>query len=107
MPGETGWYVGLTGWFPTQQPAFNNGRASDGILTYPSNIRLMGTPKIAGGIEFGIAVGAHNTLRISGFRSVRHGRLYHPCGNLIAEPDLHRGHPRQHQLPPAQRQALL
>ena len=78
MPGETGWYVGLTGWFPTQQPAFNNGRASDGILTYPSNVRLMGTPKIAGGIEIGIAVGAHNTLRISGFEASATGDFITP-----------------------------
>jgi hypothetical protein len=72
MPGETGWFVGLTGWFPTQEPDFNAGRASNPV-TYPSNIRLLGTPKLAGGFEFGMAVGAHNTLRVSAFEASASG----------------------------------
>src|SRR3954465_10279772 len=34
QPGETGWWIGLTGWFPTQKPDFNKARAA--TFTDPS-----------------------------------------------------------------------
>jgi hypothetical protein len=67
MPGETGWFVGVNGWFPTEQPVFDKGHQSG--YTNPSRVQLLGTPKFVAGGEIGLAVGAHNTLRISGFES--------------------------------------
>ncbi len=67
MPGEMGWFVGVSGWFPTELPSFDKGRAS--LFTNSSKLQFQGKPKIARGGEIGIAAGAHNTLRIAYFDS--------------------------------------
>jgi len=67
MPGEAGWWIGFDGFIPTQQPIFDKGRNSG--ITTSSLETMQGTPKSAEGIEFGIALGLHNALRISGFKT--------------------------------------
>jgi hypothetical protein len=67
LPGEYGFYFGITGWLPQQQPTFNKGRNS-GIVDN-SFITMQGTPKLAEGAEFGLALGLHNMLRFSYFQS--------------------------------------
>jgi hypothetical protein len=65
MPGETGLWIGADGWAPTQQPTFDKGRNSG--ITTSSLVTMQGTPKVAGGFEFGVALGLHNALRASYF----------------------------------------
>lgn len=67
MPGEMGWFVGVSGWFPREEPGFDKGRAS--LFTNPSKLQFLGKPKIAQGGEIGMAAGAHNTLRVAYFES--------------------------------------
>jgi hypothetical protein len=67
MPGETGWFVGVNAWFPTQKPVFDKGRGSS--FADPSRVTMQGKPKLADGLELGIAAGAHNTLRFSYFQT--------------------------------------
>ena len=62
-PGEAGWWIGLEGWFPTQQPIFNKGAQSN--YTDSSLITMQGRPKEAENVEFGFAVGLHNTLKLN------------------------------------------
>jgi hypothetical protein len=66
LPGESGWWLGITGWLPQEQPTFNKGEAS--TYTNLSKVTLVGTPKYAAGAEFGVAVGLHNFIRVSGFQ---------------------------------------
>ena len=62
-PGESGYYIGLSAWMPTEQPIFDRGSAS----TFSGNSRLtmQGKPKYADNIEIGMAAGLHNSLRLS------------------------------------------
>lgn len=65
QPGETGYFIGLTGWFPTQKPTMNKGR--EAAFTEDTKNTLQGKPKYARGAEVGLAVGLHNALRFSYF----------------------------------------
>lgn len=65
QPGETGYFIGVMGWFPTQQPSFNKGRGA--AFTEESKNTFQGKPKYAKGAEIGIAMGLHNALRLSYF----------------------------------------
>jgi hypothetical protein len=76
MPGERGFWIGLTGMAPTGHPIFDQGRNSG--LTTPSLVQMQGQPKIGEGGEVGIAVGAHNALRISYFQTHANGEFYAP-----------------------------
>ncbi|MGD0871040.1 MAG: hypothetical protein ABSB88_15905 [Bryobacteraceae bacterium] len=62
-PGESGFFIGVSAWMPTEQPIFDRGDAS----TFSGNSRLtmQGKPKYAENVEVGIAAGLHNSLRIS------------------------------------------
>jgi hypothetical protein len=62
-PGESGFWIGVEGWFPKQKATFNKGNASN--FTDSSLITMQGSPKAAEGAEVGAAVGLHNTLRLS------------------------------------------
>ena len=63
LPGEYGFYLGVDGWDPTQQPIFNHGRNSG--LTNSSYVTFQGKGKTGKGAEFGIALGLHNSLHFS------------------------------------------
>lgn len=74
QPGETGWWIEVDSFFPTQHPVQNAGKAfvpnyttvlGDAVTTINPRLQLAGTPKMAPGIEIGVAVGLHNTLRFS------------------------------------------
>jgi hypothetical protein len=63
QPGETGWWVEVNSFFPTQQPFQKRGHGAS--FTTSGDIRLQGKPKAAEGVEIGIALGLHNALRFS------------------------------------------
>ncbi len=65
QPGETGYWIGITAWFPTQEPIMDKGRAA--TFTTASRTQLQGKPKVAQGAEIGIAAGAHNTIHLTYF----------------------------------------
>lgn len=71
QPGETGWFVTADSFFPTQKPVFDKGRGA--TFDTSSQISLPGTPKLAGGVELGIALGLHNALRFSYFETTASG----------------------------------
>lgn len=62
-PGESGFWVGIEGWIPKQQPIFNRGNTSTFVGS--SLITMPGTPRYAANAEVGAAVGLHNTLRLN------------------------------------------
>jgi len=65
QPGETGYWVGVMGWFPLQNSIVDKGKAA--AFTDPTHTALQGTPKYAAGAEVGIALGLHNALRFTYF----------------------------------------
>jgi hypothetical protein len=63
-PGESGFWVGVEGWFPTQQPNQFGGRQNT-ITTNSTHLPFEGKPKYAQTVEAGLAVGLHNTLKFT------------------------------------------
>jgi hypothetical protein len=63
MPGEAGWFIGVTGWVPVGNAYVDKGKAAD--FTGTSFFQFPGTSKGQPGGEIGIAAGLHNSLRIS------------------------------------------
>lgn len=63
MPGEAGWFIGLTGWLPIGKPTLDKGK--EAAYTASSLFQLPGTSKGAPGAELGFAAGLHNSLRFS------------------------------------------
>ena len=81
LPGEYGFYIGIDGWLPTQQPIFNKGRNAG--YTDSSYIVMQGKPKLADGAEFGLAVGLHNMLKFSYFQSRASGDFTAPVDTVV------------------------
>lgn len=79
LPGETGFWLGITLSVPKQAPIFDRGHAA----TFPqaSLVTMQGSPKYQASAEVGIALGLHNALRISywGIRA---------AGDFVAAQDL-------------------
>jgi hypothetical protein len=67
QPGETGYWISVTAWFPTTTPTIDKGHAA--AFTQPSLTKLQGKPNFAQGVDAGIALGLHNALRLSYFES--------------------------------------
>jgi hypothetical protein len=63
QPGETGFYIGILTWIPRGTPFMNRGRGA--AFDDQSYIDLQGKPKLDRGVEVGMALGAHNTLRMN------------------------------------------
>jgi len=63
LPGETGFWLGINLSVPKESPIFDRGHAA----TFPQSslVIMQGSPKYEAGLEFGIALGLHNALRIS------------------------------------------
>ena len=61
-PGESGFWVGVEGWLPRQQPFINGGNKST-VTDSSTFITFQGKPKDAATVEVGMAVGLHNTLK--------------------------------------------
>jgi len=80
QPGETGWWVGVTGWFPTQQPFIEKGHGA--TFTDPAHLQFEGTPKYSDGAEVGIALGLHNALRFTYFDTRASGNIGSSSTNL-------------------------
>jgi hypothetical protein len=76
MPGEAGYYIGLTGWLPIGQTWTDKGRLVS--FTDPSTLQLAGKSKGAPGAEIGIAAGLHNSIRFSYFFSKLSGTTTAP-----------------------------
>jgi hypothetical protein len=79
QPGETGWWAGVTGWFPKQQPYIDKGRGA--TFTEASKTQFQGKPKYAEGAEIGFALGLHNALRATYFET-------RASGNFVPASDL-------------------
>ena len=81
MPGEAGYYIGLTGWLPIGQTWTDKGQLT--TFTDPSKLQLAGKSKGAFGAEIGIAAGLHNSLRISYFFNKQSGTTTAPNDLVI------------------------
>jgi hypothetical protein len=81
MPGETGYFVGLVGWLPFGNPYINKGAsAAFSGLTY---LHLPGKPTIAPSVEIGVALGLHNSLRLSYYSTKAGGGITAPNDLVI------------------------
>lgn len=78
-PGESGLFIGLSAWMPTEQPIFDRG--SGAVFTGNSRLTMQGKPKYAENIEVGVAAGLHNSIRLS-FNTM------HASGDFTAPADL-------------------
>jgi hypothetical protein len=81
MPGEAGYFVGITGWLPIGQSWVDKGHAAS--FTDPSKLQLAGKSKGAFGAEIGIAAGLHNSVRVSFFQSKLSGATTAPQETVI------------------------
>ncbi len=79
MPGESGWSLGVNFWEPREHPIFDAGRAYQ--FTQSARVTMQGTPKFADGVDFGVALGQHNALRISWFTA-------RAAGDFVSAQDL-------------------
>jgi hypothetical protein len=63
LPGETGFWLGISLSVPKESPIFDRGHAA----TFPqaSHVVMQGSPKYAADVELGIALGLHNALKLS------------------------------------------
>jgi hypothetical protein len=76
MPGEAGYFVGISGWLPIGPSWIDKGHAAS--FTDPSKLQLAGTSKGAFGAEIGFAAGQHNSVRLSFFQSKQSGTTTAP-----------------------------
>ncbi len=87
-PGESGFWFGVQGWFPKQDATFNRGNKPQFSYTESSLIKYQGKPKYAGGIELGLQVGLHNSLRAD-YLDVRNAGNFTTHVDLVAAPQLY------------------
>jgi hypothetical protein len=81
MPGESGYYIGITGWLPVGQSFIDKGRTAN--FTDPSKLQFAGSSKGAFGAEIGLAAGIHNSLRASYFQAKQGGSTVAPHEMVI------------------------
>jgi hypothetical protein len=81
MPGEAGFYIGLTGWLPIGNSTVDKGHAAD--FTGLSRLDLAGKSHGAPGVEIGVAAGVHNTIKLSYFRDKYAGSTKAPTDLVI------------------------
>ena len=81
LPGEYGFFIGLDGWLPQEQPIFNKGHYSG--YTNNSYVVMQGKPNFAGGVEFGAAVGLHNMVHVSYFQTRAAGDYTAPVDTTV------------------------
>ena len=63
-PGESGFWVDIEGWLPKQQP-YQNGGTKNTDFGSSTFLTLQGKPKYAESLDVGLAVGLHNTLKLT------------------------------------------
>jgi hypothetical protein len=80
MPGEAGWYLGITGWVPVGTTYIDKGRES--FYSASSYFEQPGTNKVQPGGELGIAVGLHNSLRFT-YMSAKAAGTTVPANDLV------------------------
>ena len=76
MPGEAGWFIGLTGWLPTGNIYMDKGK--EAAFSASSLLKMQGRAKNSFGLDFGVAAGLHNSLRFSYFYSKKSGSTVIP-----------------------------
>ncbi len=81
QPGETGWWIGVSAWFPPQTPTIDKGKGA--AFSQPSLTKLQGKPKIAQGADVGLALGLHNALRLSYFESRAAGNFINNVDKVL------------------------
>jgi hypothetical protein len=81
LPGEYGFYIGVTGFFPKEKPTFNKGRNSG--ITNNSLVTMQGKPNLADGVEVGMAMGLHNMLKLSFFTTRASGDFTAPSQTQV------------------------
>ena len=81
MPGEAGWYIGITGWLP--QSAMVSEKGLQSTFADPSHLPLPGRAQSAFGAEFGVAAGLHNSLKISYFQAHKSGTQIAPVNMAV------------------------
>jgi hypothetical protein len=81
MPGEAGYYVGITGWLPIGNIISDKGHAAS--FTDPSKLQLAGNPTASPALEIGIAAGLHNSIRLSYFSTKRSGSTSTPTEIVV------------------------
>jgi hypothetical protein len=81
QPGESGFWLGINAWFPTQEPVLDKGRGA--TFTQATRSNLPGKPKYAQGAEIGVAAGAHNSVRVSYFADSASGSFTNATELLI------------------------
>jgi len=89
MPGEAGWFLGVTGWLSTGSTYVDKGKES--TFSSSSYLKLPGTPKIEPGGEFGIAVGLHNSLRFTYMFAKAAGNVTAPNDLVIFSQTFNKG----------------
>jgi hypothetical protein len=81
MPGEGGFYIGLTGWAPFGNNYLDKGRSA--TFTGLSFSQLANSSHGSFGAEVGVAAGVHNTIRMSYFFAKTSGGLTAPTGLVV------------------------
>ena len=71
MPGEAGWFIGLTAWLPIGKTYTDKGTLT--TFTDPSLLQMQGKSRGAFGLDFGVAAGLHNSVRFSYFFNKQNG----------------------------------
>ena len=71
-PGESGFWIGVEGWFPKEAPSINGGSKWIPVASSTAFATLQGKPKYAATAEAGISLGLHNDLKFiyTDFRAV-------------------------------------
>jgi hypothetical protein len=81
MPGEAGFFLGLTGWLPVGNTYVDKGRAAN--FSSLSYLQLAGKSHGAFGAEIGVAAGLHNTVKVGYFFSKTSGSTKAPTDLVI------------------------
>jgi hypothetical protein len=81
MPGEAGYFIGFIGSLPMGSNWVDKGHAS--TFTDPSKLQLAGKSHGAEGVEIGIAVGLHNSVRVTYFQSKISGSTTSPATETV------------------------
>ena len=105
QPGETGWWINVSAWLPTETPTIDKGHAA--TFTQASLTKLQGKPKFTQGVEAGIAAGPAQCASPLLFRIARGRRFHQRDRSGVLEPTLSRGEPGLHKLQAPEYQALL
>jgi hypothetical protein len=81
MPGEAGWFIGLTGWLPVGNTYVDKG--ANASFSGSTHLKMQGRAKNSFGLDFGVAAGLHNSFRFSYFYSKKSGSTINPSDIVV------------------------